>query len=82
MQYRLRLVLLYKDGTRNELKVQVPEDVGGAIKRKGMTAARVFVEELIQGFVPGNLNLEDFTAKIPDGKYMLDDVSDIKGKRW
>ena len=63
MRQRLRLVLLYKDGVRNEVIVQTSPDIAAAIQRKGLLAAEIYVDEFIQSF-PGQssvgLPIDDF----------------------
>ena len=63
MSYRMRLVLMYKDGTERELKTAVPPDVGNEIAQKGLVATRVYVDKFSQFPVPPNTIFDDFRKK-------------------
>lgn len=69
MTMRMRLNLLYKDGTNHELRLAIPPEVGNEISKKGLVATQVFIDELIQVPVPGSLRdnaiLEDFKKDKP-----------------
>jgi len=58
MSNRLRLDLLYKDGTNHELVINCPEEVAREIEHKGLVAAQIYVESFIQ--VPGGLEVDKF----------------------
>jgi len=58
--YRLRLNLLYKDGTRHELTMAVPPEVGDEIAQKGLVATQVFVDKFIQVAVPDTAIFDKF----------------------
>lgn len=60
MSYRLRINLLYKDGTNHELKMAIPPEVGEEIAQKGLVATQVFVDKFIQVAVPHNTIFDDF----------------------
>ena len=62
MNSRLRLRLHYKDGTQNEVVIQIPIAMGEAIQGKGLLAAQVFVDEYVESF-PSMSHLEDFQTK-------------------
>lgn len=60
MSYRMRIVLMYKDGTQHELNLAIPPEVGDEIAQKGLMATRVFIDKFIQVSVPDNAILDKF----------------------
>lgn len=60
MSMRMRVNLLYKDGTRHELRLAIPPEVGKEIAQKGLVATQVFIEDYIVGVVPDNTIFDDF----------------------
>jgi len=64
MSLRMRINLLYKDGTNHELRLAIPPEVGDEITRKGLVATQVFVDKVIQVPVPENTIFDDFKKGI------------------
>lgn len=65
--YKMRIKLFYKDGTSNELRMAVPEEVGNQIAIKGLVATTVYIDKFIQVPVrgmPDNVNFDDFKAAL------------------
>jgi len=60
MSFRLRLNLLYKDGTAHELLLAIPPDIAEEIAHKGLMAAQIFVDKFVQIAVPDNAALDTF----------------------
>ena len=63
MTMRMRINLLYKDGTNHQLRLAIPPEVGDEIAQKGLVATQVFIEKFIQGVVPDNAIFDDFKGK-------------------
>lgn len=60
MSFRLRINLLYRDGTKHELNLAIPPDVAKEIQNKGLLATQVYVDEFLQFQVPDNAILSKF----------------------
>jgi len=61
--YKMRVRLLYKDGTSQELRMAVPEAVGDQIAVKGLVATTVYIDKFIQVPVrglPDNMKFDDY----------------------
>lgn len=58
--YRMRIILLYKDGTNQQLTLAVPVEVGNTIAVKGLVATQVYIDKFMQFPVEGNVKFDDF----------------------
>lgn len=63
MALYLRLNLFYADGTQNEIRAAIPEDVARAIENKGLGYVTVYVERDIVVSVPENAFLDKFQKR-------------------